>query len=1413
MKRNTKRLPALLLAIILCLSLLPTTAWAAFPNSQFYASIIFSSSSTTEGFGKVTQSGTSLTYTKTGAETDRVIYGMESAGGVFFTVEGNRGKGSSQGGNYTLTDDGWRELRVYNGSLTSYRTIGEVTNASGTAKYSIVDTAMDLSGEEPALYGTYQGYGLVGGQLAYCSFICQISLTDGKTSNWLQVSGDIPSTDIIYAMAFDKDGTLYAVGADAGDNGGPATLYTITLSGNSATASKVGEIKTSSGSAISTNFVQDMAFDYANDTLYWAENKENVVYTLDTDSAEATYLGQVKYSNKAYPLQSFCIANDTAFDNDSQYMISVIYTGGGKVTSGGDNKAFYMVNKNGSLTLALTPDQNGKLLSVKVDGQTKPVENLTEYTFSNVADNHVIEVAFRDNLPVTQKNMTWFHYQGRPASFYTQHHIYTFYELPNRINPSLDDVPREGYIQTLLDESGNPIDGDVVILPGNYDVRVTHPGNENYNALNVVYENALQLGKCLGTPGRPVVYGKVGCTQGDLTTTSALQDYYGTNGELIDAAHDEIPVTLVWLNPETTYDTEGNFYASATIYAADELDQRLKDCYTLDDGEPLTEGCLISSRGTQVVVLPANEASLIKVQASDASGGTVSGKGVYKNGDKVTVTATVNENAGYQFKGWQDENGQIISGAGETYTFTANGDRTLTALFKVNDDDYRVTLQTDPQSAGTVTGGGSYNAGEHEATVKATANPGYYFMGWYTGEERKSTDAEYTFAVPEAGITLTAKFGVDLLARAEQAKDNLASALGTTAFEWLTLTDAVDAYKKAEDFVENPPSGVEDAEERFDALTTYYNSVQTLDLSNQNIDSADLAKLALFTGVTDLNLSGNKNVTSLTNLAHMTKLETLDLSNTVIIDLSGLSDLTKLKTLDLSNNTALTDLSGLSGLTKLKTLDLSGDKGVNNLSALKGLIALESLDISDTGVTAFDTLVNENGKIALSNLTTLTAQNLTLTSISDLAKFISEDSYLYIYVKSWDFTGSTLPPKDQNRDDVETIQGKIITGEFIPPDIPDNTYTISASPATLDFGSVYPNYTQPAARTVTITNTGNQPVTLAQPTSEHYILGDISATELAPNGTATFTVQPKPGLDVNTYNETLTVTGSSGDKTVEATVQLQFEVKQQTGGGGGGGGVATYTVTVGNAEHGKVTASPTRAGSGSTVTLTVKPDQGYALDTLTATDAKGNEVKLTDKGNGTYTFTMPASKVKIAASFKESAEQVTNPFTDVFEGDYYYDAVLWAVEQGVTNGTSATTFSPNVTVTRAQMVTFLWRAHGAPAAAGSNPFADVSRDAYYYDAVLWAAANGVTNGTSAAAFSPDAPVTRAQAVTFQWRAHGAPEAAGDSFGDVPADAYYSQAVAWAAANGITNGTGADTFSPEAAVSRAQAVTFLWRELA
>ena len=266
-----------------------------------------------------------------------------------------------------------------------------------------------------------------------------------------------------------------------------------------------------------------------------------------------------------------------------------------------------------------------------------------------------------------------------------------------------------------------------------------------------------------------------------------------------------------------------------------------------------------------------------------------------------------------------------------------------------------------------------------------------------------------------------------------------------------------------------------------------------------------------------------------------------------------------------------------------------------------------------------------------------------------------------------------------------------------------------------------------------------------------------------------------------------------------------------TGGGSTGGGTAGYTVSLpSDVKNGSVSVSPKNAAENETVTITVKPDDGYVLDTLTVTAGDGSKLAVTKVTDTQYTFRMPASQVSIEAAFRQAAAEPVNPFTDVSTNQYYYDAVLWALANGITNGTSPTTFEPDAGVSRAQMVTFLWRASGSPQAAGTNPFTDVERGDYYYDAVLWAAANGITNGTSAAAFSPGEPVSRAQAVTFQWRAAGSPAVSGGSFTDVAADAYYASAVAWAVENGVTNGTTATTFGPDATVSRAQAVAFLYR---
>ena len=264
-----------------------------------------------------------------------------------------------------------------------------------------------------------------------------------------------------------------------------------------------------------------------------------------------------------------------------------------------------------------------------------------------------------------------------------------------------------------------------------------------------------------------------------------------------------------------------------------------------------------------------------------------------------------------------------------------------------------------------------------------------------------------------------------------------------------------------------------------------------------------------------------------------------------------------------------------------------------------------------------------------------------------------------------------------------------------------------------------------------------------------------------------------------------------------------------TSGGSSGGGFS-YRITVTDSENGAVTVNRTTASAGTTVTLTAAPDENYRLASLAVTNRDGKSITLHDQGNGQYTFTMPASPVTVKATFALIGSEAL-PFVDMPADAYYYDAVGWAVSNGITNGTTDTTFSPDKACTRAQTMTFLWRAAGCPKPhSDNNPFADVSADAYYYDAVLWAVEQGITNGTTATTFSPDVTVTRAQTMTFLWRYSNSPKASNSSFTDVAADAYYAAAVAWAVEQGITNGTTSATFNPNDPCTRAQIVTFLYR---
>ena len=304
----------------------------------------------------------------------------------------------------------------------------------------------------------------------------------------------------------------------------------------------------------------------------------------------------------------------------------------------------------------------------------------------------------------------------------------------------------------------------------------------------------------------------------------------------------------------------------------------------------------------------------------------------------------------------------------------------------------------------------------------------------------------------------------------------------------------------------------------------------------------------------------------------------------------------------------------------------------------------------------------------------------------------------------------------------------------------------------------------------------------------------------------TFTGWSGTGLD-GENNMTVTIhTGSTGNRTYTAHWRYN---------GGSSGGSSSYLITIpGKTENGSVTVSPKNASAGSTVTITVKPDSGYVLETISVTDKNGNDLKLTDKSNGKYTFTMPTSKVEIKVTFMED-NSVLNFFYDVPNDAYYYEAVKWAAENGITGGVGNSLFAPNQPCTRGQIVTFLWRAAGSPVVNYLMPFTDVDEGAYYAEAVRWAASTGIVTGLTETTFGTDRVCTRAQAAAMIYRCA---QVQGKGFTgawmfhlpftDVPEWAYES--VAWCYMNGVTTGVSETSFAPGNDCTRAQIVTFLRR---
>lgn len=494
-----------------------------------------------------------------------------------------------------------------------------------------------------------------------------------------------------------------------------------------------------------------------------------------------------------------------------------------------------------------------------------------------------------------------------------------------------------------------------------------------------------------------------------------------------------------------------------------------------------------------------------------------------------------------------------------------------------------------------------------------------------------------------------------------------------------------------------------------------------------------------------------------------------------------------------------------------------------------------------------------------------TEQTISLTSLSGAG---AKD----IYIVAKDAAGNV------------SQQLKITIPAYIAP-----SYGISASPAALDFGSKTVGYTEaPAAQTVTLTNTGNQNVTVTLPASANYTItaGEGfagGAATLAPNGTAAFTVQPNTGLTAGTYDETLTV---SGGNNVSASVELSFEVLETytltvdlNGGSGsttggeytagevvsinagskagyrfagwtasGGGtfadpssasttftmpaadttitaswtavpsGPSTYQVTIdSDITGGIVTASPRWAARGDTVYLTVTPDEGYELSTLSVSDRNGDALDLDNEGSGVYSFTMPIGRVTVTATFDKAV--ITLPFTDVSDSDWFYEPVCFVYSQGLMTGTSATTFEPNTPLSRAMLVAILHRLEGSPAVS-SGTFTDVANGDWYAEAVNWAASVGVVNGFDDGSFQPNTAITREQmaAILMNYAQYKGQDVSAratlDTYSDATAiSSWANDVMSWAVAEGLLTGVTNDQLQPQGNATRAQVAAILQRFLA
>ena len=802
----------------------------------------------------------------------------------------------------------------------------------------------------------------------------------------------------------------------------------------------------------------------------------------------------------------------------------------------------------------------------------------------------------------------------------------------------------------------------------------------------------------------------------------------------------------------------------------------------------------------------------------------------------VTFTASPAQPTGYTFVGWTingktpDDYSDTTLNNGDTLTVTIKEAVTVQAAYTQDTTRHTVTYGVSGDDLGTL----SLNTrlGESPATVAngttvtftATPNEGNYVEGWYsdaacnnripgTGEETSYSVAVYQntsvyvkFAEkPTYTITLTKNGSGKVFASVNDAAETeVSDSLSVKYHDKVVLRAEAGANDYFAGWQDNTTGNYTIADMTGDTpVTATFAPMQNVYLNAYSTDTTKgtLTATGSVSGSIQTNAGGNgvqvaggQKITLTANPAsgQMVKEWKINgqkvegnLSNTLVIDSIKASTEVAVEFEEYVGYLIPTTPTPAKGYT-VTTVERIPDDTPNNAEIRKG------------GTVTF-MVVPDDGKV-FTKLEIGTVNCLTTPSTGNVTAIREGNGYrITVSNVSESFTLTAQATEFQ-------VISDQLTDETKKPEL-RKYISSSVSRSNIQYLDI----------TLQMKNSSGEWVNIVNP--EDFPKGGVYVTISYPNGTDkqdTFYISHMLTVDMNgkkagEVEEITPITKGENGISFHVTSLSPFAigwtkyVAPTPGGGGGGGG----------------------GGAVSTYTLTFDTNGGSAIDKITKDSGTTIDLAAYKPTRAGYTFagwfsdkalTKAVTSVKLTANttvyakWTQNGGTAQNPFVDVKEGAYYYDAVLWAVEQKITSGTSATTFSPDASCTRAQMVTFLWRAAGSPKVEnGKNPFADVKADAYYYDAVLWAVEKGVTSGTSATTFSPDATVTRGQTVTFLYRNAGSPEVSGTMpFTDVEADAYYAKAVQWAVQQKITTGTSETTFSPMSDCTRGQIVTFLYR---